>query len=287
MDRNLQRLAPPASAPMIEASMTGQYVGFAWPRMTPAVKALLIANGVVLLVNMLLTGRLAPLLGLSWANLGEGYGLGVVRLITYQFVHSFADPFHILFNMLMLYFFGTFVEEAIGKTRLLRLYLTAGVVGGVVQLLMAAATGDTRSLTIGASGCLYGILVYAACLAPRMRVIFIIFPLELRWLVGGLVVLGVWFSYIELATGASSGVAHGGHLGGALWGWIAYRLPRRQWGWVRRLREWQQERDRRSARERELRVDELLDKVHRHGLSSLTSAERRFLDRASHQMRRR
>lgn len=263
----------------------GGSVGFAWPRLTPAVKTLMIINVAIFIANALLQNGLTSLLQVSWGSLGDGFGLGLLRLVTYQFAHSFLDPFHLLINMLLLYFFGTFVEEAIGSRRLYWLYLIAGIVGGVTQVLLTRIIGRDVPM-VGASGAIYGILVYAACMAPRMRVLVIIFPVELRWMVGVFVGIGVYMTYLQLTAGVDDGVAHGGHLGGALWGFAAYRMPQggREWAWVGRLRAWRDERERRTEHERQEILDQLLEKVHREGLQSLTPAERRFLDQTSRRM---
>lgn len=262
--------------------------GFALPRLTPAVKALLIANFAVFLANALLTNALTPWLALSWTGMWEGYGLGLLRLLTYQFVHSFVDPLHILLNMLVLYFFGTFVEEAVGPRRLTRLYLVSGVVGGLTFCAIGAMLGQPDRAVVGASGAVYGILIYAACMAPRMRVILIVFPIELRWLALGLVGIGAYMMFIEVTAGYTGGVAHGGHLGGALWGYLAYRMPRqRRWPILERFEQWRLQRAHQQQVERQATLDRLLEKVHREGIGSLTAAERRALDRASQEMRRR
>jgi membrane associated rhomboid family serine protease len=259
--------------------------GFVWPRLTPAVKTLMLINVGVFLLNAVMVGRLGQWCGISWHLMWEGYGLGLVRLVTTQFVHSFSTPMHLLLNMLVFYFFGTFVEEAIGKKRLYRLYLMSGAVGGVMHSVLGLAMGSDVP-AIGASGAVYGIMVYAACMAPRMRVLFIIFPIELRWLVGVLVFIGIYMTFVSMAVGGTDGVAHGGHLGGALWGFTAYRMPRRQWAWTGKLRRWSDERRARASRARQEVLDQLLEKVHKQGIGSLTNAERRFLDRTSEEMRR-
>ena len=232
-----------------------------------------------------MVGKLGQWCGVSWSLMWEGYGLGLLRLVTTQFVHSFTSPMHLLLNMLVFYFFGTFVEEAIGKKRLYKLYLMSGALGGLLHSVLGVVMGQDVP-AIGASGAVYGIMVYAACMAPRMRVLFIIFPIELRWLVGVLVFIGIYMTYVGLALGGSDGVAHGGHLGGALWGFLAYRMPRQEWAWVARLRNWSDQRKVRARRARQEVLDQLLEKVHKEGIGSLTAAEKRFLDRTSEEMRR-
>ena len=262
----------------------GQQGGFAMPRMTPGVKLLLIVNAAVFLANAVLRGSLsANWLSLSWEGLSDGYGLGVLRVLTYQFTHSFRDPFHLLMNMLVLYFFGTMVESQIGKVRLYWLYFWSGLIGGLLHMVITPQVP-----VVGASGACYGIMVYAAFLAPRMRVIFFIFPVEIRWLVGFLVFVGVYQLYVDL--GRSGGVSHGAHLGGALWGAIAFRMARAgvgpDFGIGGRVGRWKAGRDAKAGQQKQQVLDELLEKVHREGLTSLTPAERRFLDKASQQMRR-
>ncbi len=83
--------------------------GVAFPPLTSGIKTLLFINLVVCLVDLVLGGKLSGWLALSAPGLLDGFGLGVVRILTSQFVHSFRDPWHLLFNMLMLYLFGTFV----------------------------------------------------------------------------------------------------------------------------------------------------------------------------------
>lgn len=266
--------------------MSYSQVTFGWPTLTPGIKLLLIVNGAVFVVNAILAGALIDWFGLSWHGAFEWFGLGLVRFVTYQFVHSWADPWHMIFNMLMLYFFGTMAEEHLGKRRTVRLYLAAGVVGGLVHLLLWLWS-DTRDVPlVGASGSVYGLLLYATFLAPRARVIFIIFPLELWLLTAILVAYGLYAQYVTLRVGAGTDVAHGAHLGGALCGWLAYKADRPGGLW-QRVAMWRRDHDRRQRQQRQATLDRLLEKVHRQGMDSLTGSERRFLRRASEDARRR
>ena len=258
---------------------------FAFPRLTKAIRVLLLINVGVFLVNAVLQGSLGDWLGVSTSNLMDGFGLGVLRLVSYQFVHDFYSPFHLLFNMLFLYVFGTMVEERIGAERTYRLYLLAGLAGGILYLLSAWALGSDVPV-VGASGACYGLIVYAAFLAPRTRVILFIFPIELRYLVGGLVFLGVYQSYVELVTGASGTTAHSAHLGGALWGFLAFRFRGTFELGTNRIRIAVERRKEQTRQEKQAEMDRLLEKVHNEGLSALTAAERKFMDRASAEMRR-
>lgn len=262
-----------------------------FPTLTPAVGKLLLVNGVVFFLNMILapaTGDgITRWCGVSWNGLFDGFGLGLYRLVTYQFVHSFVDPWHLLFNMMVLYFFGTMVESAIGGTRLVRLYLVAGVCGGILQAVLELVGGNPQRTTIGASGACYGILVFAAMMRPQATVMLLVFPIRLWVLAAFLVGIGLYSMYVELVANASSGVAHGGHVGGALWGFLSYRIAHSGWRWAGRWKRWRHERRFRAEQNQQQVMDRILEKVHREGLSSLTPAERRFLQKASQSMQRR
>ncbi len=265
------------------------------PGVTPAVKVLLWINGGVFILNFILGGWVSGFLAVSFDRLWDGYGAGLLRLVGYQFAHSYESPFHILMNMLMLWLFGGMVEQEVGKRGMLRLYLIAGLVGALGHMGLTALLGDARPV-IGASGAVYGIMLYAACMAPRMKVIFIMFPVQLRYLVGGLVFLGLYSTVLELRSGTGAGgVSHGAHLGGALWGYLAFRYfrktlmvadPGEGGGFGKWLERWRRTRQHKIASQKQEAMDGLLDKVHRSGMSSLSGAERRFMERASRDLKR-
>ncbi len=271
---------------------------FAFPPLTQAVKMLIFINVGVFLVNALLAGALIDWFGVWLGGILEYFGLGSVRLVTYQFLHSYLSIRHILFNMLFLYFFGGMVESEVGKRGLIKLYLVSGVVGALVQILLSVVFGTTDIRTVGASGAVYGIMVYAAFMAPSSKVWFFgIIPVMLGWLVGILVFIGV-YETILMVQGhlPPGGVAHGAHLGGALWGFLAFRFFRSSYmtadhrpffgGIGGRFQRWRADREAKASQERQATLDQLLEKVHREGMSSLTAAERRFLERTSKGMKR-
>ena len=165
------------------------------------------------------------------------------------------------------------------------------------RLGLVFGTADVK--TVGASGACYGIMVYAAFMAPTSRVWFFgIFPVQLAWLVGILVFMGLYETILMARGDLSPGrVAHGAHLGGALGGFLAFRYFRAMFmtadqrpffgGVGGRFRRWRAERRAKIDRENQAILDAVLDKVHREGMSALTAAERRFLERSSQDMKRR
>lgn len=282
---------------------------FQLPTLTRAIKQLMLVNAAVFGANILLVGRLsAPTpdgggfwFAFSWSGLWDGYGLGLLRIVTYQFTHSFEDLMHVLMNMLVLYFFGTMAETRLGYRGTIKLYLCGGTAGALLHLAVAAVQGHADVPLVGASGACYAFLIYAACMAPRSLVILLLFPVQL-WIVAvGFVLIGLYATYVELVRGYVGGVAHGAHLGGAALGYAAYRL---QWfvdwgdhagisrpGWiaglVQRLRARSAARRQHHAAEQQLQLDEILAKVKRDGLAALSPDERRFLERMSREAQKR
>lgn len=279
---------------------------FGFPTLTPAIKQLLLVNAAVFVANILLAGRLSfsqPADGgfwfaFSWDRLWEGYGLGLLRLVTYQFTHSFQEPMHLIGNMLVLYFFGTMAEQRLGYAGTWKLYLTGGIAGALLYLGIASLQGYQNVPLVGASGACYAFLVYAAFMAPRSMVIVIVFPLQLWILAAGLVGIGAYMTFVEFVTGFSDGTAHGAHLGGAALGALAFKANlfvdyggyrAASAGWFGRLLHGLRQRRaaaaHKAAAEQELQLDEILAKVKQRGIGSLSPAERRFLERASQSRR--
>ncbi len=202
------------------------------------------------------------------------------QLGSYAFLHSALDPMHLLFNMLLLYFFGTMLESTLGSGRFLAVYGGAGIFGACLHLVAELAMGHAHPV-IGASGAVLGVLVATAVLRPDTMVLFLIFPIRLRWLAAGIVGLDAMQLLITMRAGGADMVAHFVHLGGALYGFVAARR-----GWIRwdPLGAWQAKRAVAQVerhQQDQARLDSLLKKIHGQGLGSLTQAEKDFLKRTS------
>ena len=197
----------------------------------PITKALLIANGVVFLLQ-LAVGEvvLAPLMLWPWGG-GDAGGLGFMpwQLLSYGFLHDPNGFAHLLFNMLALLMFGAPLEYVWGNRRFLTYYLTCVAGAGLCQLLVgswAVAQGGAAYPTIGASGGVFGLLLAYGMLFPNQRVMLLIppIPMKARTLV-------FVYGAIELLlgfTGLQPGVAHFAHLGGMLFGYLLIRHWRGQ-----------------------------------------------------------
>ncbi|AZQ63264.1 rhomboid family intramembrane serine protease [Flammeovirga pectinis] len=140
-------------------------------------------------------------------------------LITYFFVHSMSDFFHILFNMLVMYWFGVIFTEFLGDKKLVALYFLGGIAGGLAYIFMFNVVpfykeqADMVSGLIGASACVYAIVVGAATIAPEYKInLLFVGPVRIKYLAA---------VYIFLSLIQSAGSNAGGeiaHLGGALMG---------------------------------------------------------------------
>ena len=133
------------------------------------------------------------------------------RLVTYMFLHG--GGFHLIFNMLWLWWMGRMVEETIGPRTFSVIFFGAGIGGALLQIALAPIFG--YSLVIGASGAVLGIMVSFAYLFPRAPIMLIFLPpIEARFFVAGWVALDVLF------LGAGDNVARLVHLGGAGVGYL-------------------------------------------------------------------
>ena len=141
------------------------------------------------------------------------------QLLTYMFVHG--GTWHLLFNMLALYLFGTPLERRLGSSEFLLFYFVTGIGAGLATLAVNWYTGLSQIPVVGASGAIYGLLLAYATLYPDARLyIFGFFPL--RAPVAVLIFAGLAL-FSEL-TNTRSGVAHLTHLAGLAFGYLYFLL---------------------------------------------------------------
>ena len=135
-------------------------------------------------------------------------------ILTNLFVHG--DIWHLLFNMLTLYFFGSFLTRLLGTRILLIIYFLGGILGNILFMLL----GDPYSVAIGASGAIFALGGVLTVLAPKLRVIVFPIPVPIPlWIaiIGGFIIM----SFLP-------NIAWQGHLGGLILGLIAGVLLRRR-----------------------------------------------------------
>jgi rhomboid family protein len=194
------------------------------------------------------------------------------------------------------------VEGTIGYRGVYKLYLSAGAFAALVHLAVSASQGYQNIPLVGASGACMAFLIYAACVAPRSMVLVVFLPVMLWVLAAFLVFLGIYSTYVEFVRGYPGGVAHSAHVGGAAFGFVAWKFgwfrDYRPYGWEapagkaphRLLQRWRLWREHRTTQQRartQEQIDRILEKVGNSGMTSLTASERRALKKASNQARRR
>ncbi|HMV65203.1 MAG TPA: rhomboid family intramembrane serine protease [Myxococcota bacterium] len=136
---------------------------------------------------------------------------------------SHATFAHILFNMLALWTFGADVERLVGSRGFLHLYVAGSILSSLGHVAYTAATGQDIP-ALGASGAVMAVAVVSALMYPNRRlIVMFIVPMSALTAVG----LFVLMDLAGVAFAAQDGVAHGAHLGGALYGLLYYRFTLR------------------------------------------------------------
>ncbi|PTX43643.1 membrane associated rhomboid family serine protease [Christiangramia gaetbulicola] len=230
-------------------------------------------------------------------------------IITYSFLHS--GIWHILSNMLILYFSGIYFLNYFSPKRLLNYYFLGVIIGALVYMLsynlFPAFQGTGRSYLMGASAGVMAVLIGIASHVPNMRVrLMLIGSVKFWWIAAFLVVLDV----IQIPMGNAGG--HLAHLGGAALGYLYTNQLKKGndiGKWFENLMDYvasifkPRERKARmktvhrtgktaktarrtstsksvSKDEKQKRVDAILDKISKSGYESLSKAEKDFLFQA-------
>lgn len=260
----------------------------------------ILINVVIFLLDGLLReARISHILALEVGSLGKPWLWW--QFLTYGFTHaSFPDYWHVLGNMLGLFFLGRFIEQLYGSKEFLRLYLSLIVISGIVWAVASWAEGASPNATaVGASGAVVGVVMLFALNFPRQTVLlFFVVPVP-AWVLGVLLVLNDLNEAFKSSGSGGSHIAWQAHMAGAAFAflyfkrkWRLTRLTDRLTGGLPSLKSRPKLRvhdpDRHDRREHELReeVDRILKKIHRQGESSLTKRERRTMENASRKYQR-
>jgi membrane associated rhomboid family serine protease len=222
------------------------------------------------------------LAALSLSNWDIVHGGQIWRLVTYViFPPDGYNAIRFIFAMGFLYFFGKQVEEYVGRTAFLYLYVALVLVPSLVACLLALVGIPVN--TLGSYGPIFGVFIAFATLYPRMEInIWFVNLFAMYW---AFALLGV-LTLADLRDPVGLG---------ALWldaaiGYLAMRLIGAGYGFTW-LTDWIEERRAaRLAKKHNLRVmketkesesiDDILEKISKQGVGSLTAKERAALERA-------
>lgn len=266
-------------------------------------------------VLLLLTGFSGPGGGFSrmvniWMALPPDVLEALIKpwtFITYQFLH--AGIFHILFNMIVLYWSGRIFQEFLGNRKLLPVFLMGGIAGGLVylaayQVFPILSERMPQLGMVGASASVFAVLVSIGSYLPNYTVNLIFFgPVRLKYIILVLIAIDL----ISLA-GQNAG-GHFAHLGGALFGYfftyqlqVGRDLSERPALWFDSTRDFvaglfgakelsgnlkvhkndkakQKRKTKKQVKQEE--IDRILDKIAQSGYNSLTDEEKETLFKAS------
>jgi membrane associated rhomboid family serine protease len=227
-------------------------------------------------------------------------------IVTSIFAH--VKIFHLLSNMLMLYFAGQLFEQLFDGKRLLYTYLLGGIFGGVLEIIahfLFPNLGHTQ--VIGASGAIMAIFAALAFYRPNLQVMFFgLFPIKI------IVLTGIFILIDFLSLGVSDGTAHFAHLGGVVLGLISIKKLHSQSNIITAFQRFiesignffqtlfgktnpkmkvqkggrhpnfkSDEEYNLDAKQRQVQTDSILDKIAKSGYESLTKAEKDFLFKQS------
>ncbi len=267
---------------------------------------IVINAGTYLLNNLIFYSPERDVFALSFDALKS---LRIWTPLTYQFVH--ANLWHLLGNMLGLFFLGRMLLDIAGPRQVVRVYLLGGFAGGALQLAYNAVFGPD-ALIIGASASVLAVVFAVCTLIPHQRIqllLFFVIPVSLTLRQVALIVIAS--NFLTLLFGFSAqggnGIAVMAHFGGMLLGWAFIRLglhdPRYSSGNPGRGSRFKErfgiriirDSDRKTAEPSPQKkrpfvnedVDAILDKINETGFQSLTENERLTLEKSSRKLSRR
>ncbi|MFH1707837.1 MAG: rhomboid family intramembrane serine protease [Planctomycetota bacterium] len=243
---------------------------------TPTVKWLVIINVAVYLLSLIIGAVSRPLqfriFDMVSLYSDHPFTWELWRYVSYSFLHDPTNIWHLIGNMLGLFFLGPMAERPLGRSRFIMLFLGAAAVSGLCEALLAGKGG----FIMGASGAVMAVTVAAAVIAPRAIVILFIVPMYLMHLAILFVAADVVMALVDMQ-GGRGGIARFAHLAGAAFGFLFVRAQ----PWPAALGVRFQARRRSRARARtaadSAEIDRLLAKIKAEGMPAITGRERRFL----------
>lgn len=203
------------------------------------------------------------------------------------------DIFHLLFNMLFLYFIGKLAEFYLGGKSVFILYLFGGIFGGIVEIINHSIFDNLifiNSNVVGASGSIMSIFIAIAIYKPKTDVsLYGIFNIKIIWLAV------IYFLLDLIKIGKPDGIAHLAHLGGAICGYLLITnrsflnklnsfftyQPKQKLKVKHGGRPLSDEDFNLIKLQNEEKTNKILEKISKSGYESLTKAEKEFLFKQS------
>jgi len=211
---------------------------------TPVIKNLIIINILIWLISI--TGINVFHINITqWTGLHffAGSKFNIAQLFSYMFMHDTRSISHIFFNMFSLYMFGSTLEQYWGSKRFLLFYIVCGLGAGIVQELawlfdfreiyfndminnidigetiVSKADFYNIPLTVGASGCIFGLLLAFGMLFPDVPIMLLFIPIPIRARIF-VIIYAVAEFFLGVTNFSGDNIAHFAHLGGMIFGYI-------------------------------------------------------------------
>ena len=231
------------------------------------------------------------------------------RLLTFAFLHSVTDFYHILFNMIFLWWFGSDVEQLYGRKEFLAVYLLSAVLGGIAFEVWDLALHGAQGRCLGASGAVTTLLILCACHFPhRIIYMFLLLPVPIWFFALFNLAKDLWITL----SNQHSQVAAIVHLAGAAFAFAYYKWQGSVTGFFSGLMFWKGIRPRTRLKlfqpeaekeepvavsavqapagmdeHLEAKLDAVLEKIAKAGKESLTPQEQAILKQAAEMYKRR
>ena len=263
--------------------------------LTPMVKKIMIFNGVIFIVqqffNIFSPGFFEQFFGLN--HLGFIHEFKIWQIFTYMFLHG--SWMHIFFNLIALWMFAGELEELWGGKLFLKYYLYSGLGAGLFIAFMNYISFNQYEMavtTIGASGAIYALLLaYGLTWPDREVLLYFVFPVKIKYLVLGFGLIE-FFGTLSNATGHGTNISHIGHFGGLVSGFFFMQRIKKENIKKRSQKIKEAKEEERLHKEKILSdfkkmesrlkakriIDDLLDKIAREGMDSLTDDEKKLLE---------
>lgn len=214
-------------------------------RITPTVRAIIVTNVILWLLTILLFQlKILDLNNVLALHFPLNPNYGIWQFVTHIFMHANLGPsgiviFHLAFNMIGVWMFGSPLESSWGRNKFLFFYFSTGIGAALAHmaiLYLQYGAGDSSVVynqMLGASGALYGILVAFAMMNPNAQImlIFLPIPIKAKYFVAILIGLDLFLGF----SGTNTGIAHFAHIGGALigfmmmWYWKKDQFNQNRW----------------------------------------------------------
>lgn len=233
---------------------------------------------------------------ITWFALPPHFNALLIKpwtVISYGFLHH--DFFHILFNLIFLYYIGNIFLDFFNRKQFLTYYFLGIISGGIIYLLSynyLPALKTQETVLVGASAGVTAILVGIATQIPQYAIRFrFIGSIKLIYIAIFFIALDI----IQIPNGNAGG--HLAHLGGALIGYLLTNYLQQGKGfinWIESL--FQPKKDKplktvyknkkttkvkiNNPKEQQIKIDRILDKISKSGYETLTKAEKDFLFKA-------